>query len=147
MNARRGFLLGVIAVGALSACGGTRGSSEKRTETTMTPQDMLAAAGLAEPGVELTAKELDPIGDQEWRAVVEFIGEPAVIEAWVEESFPSGIASRAYKDDMAQYAGFVGEGVQKKGDRIASGTHEGAQFVVVVGQQAQPVVHVGVAQT
>lgn len=109
----------------------------------MTPQQILEAAGLAVPDAPLESTALEPVGSESWRQVVDFTAEGPVIEAWIDECFPEGIASRAYKADMAEYSEYLGEGVQKQGDRVAAGTHDGVAFVVVVGQEASPAVHVG----
>lgn len=144
---RRRLILTAVGLSALVACDATRREEPTEKEKTMDAHDMLTAAGLSVPEAELTMKNLEPIGDQQWRGVVVFSGESALIENWVDENFASGIQSTAYKDDMATYAEFLGEGVQKEGDRITEGAHESVQYVVIVGQETQPVVHVGVARS
>ena len=83
-----------------------------------------------------------PGGESSWDPIVAFSGPAAEVEAWIRENFPSGIESRAYKDDMQVAVERLGEGVQMKGDRLTHGVHDPISFVVVVGQQEEPTVHV-----
>ena len=55
--------------------------------------------------------------------------------------------SCAHRDDLEITVAQLGEGVQKKGDRLACDTHGPAAFVVVVGRQSAPTVHIAVRRT
>ncbi len=126
----------------LAACG-----KPDTEETEMDAQTVLEAAGLGAPNVEASVADAPLQGDEKWSRVVTFSGPADEIDAWVEDNFPDGIESRAFKDDMAAATERLGDGVQKKGDRIAEGVEGSAAFVVVIGQEDEPVVHVAVRQT
>ena len=113
----------------------------------MDAEQILAAAGFAVPDLEMVVADGPSGASTRWSRIVTFSGPAETIDAWVAASFPSGIESRAYKDDMQIAVAQLGEGVQKKGDRVASGIHESVAFVVVVGQEDQPTVHVAVRRT
>lgn len=112
-----------------------------------TSRQILAAAALAASETAATVEDGVLKGDEAWSTVVTFSGSVEQIEAWVEASFPGGIESKAYKDDLAVAVERRGEGVQKKGDRLAEGVEGSTAFVVVVGQEAEPVVHAAVRRT
>lgn len=116
-------------------------------ESDMDAESVLDAAGLSAPDLKTTVADAPLQGDEEWSRVVTFSGPADQIDAWVTDNFPGGIESRAFKDDMASATERLGDGVQKKGDRIAEGTEGSAAFVVVIGQEDEPVVHVAVRQT
>lgn len=126
----------------LAGCGGvdTKESSEDA-------DSILAAAGFSMPEMETSVADAPLKGDEKWSKVVTFSGPGNDIDAWVEDNFSDGIESRAFKDDMATATERLGEGVQKKGDLIAEGTAESTAFVVVVGQEDEPVVHVAARET
>jgi hypothetical protein len=126
----------------LAACG-----KPDAEETEMDAETVLEAAGLSAPDVETSVADAPLQGDEKWSRVVTFSGPASQIDAWVTDNFPDGIESRAFKDDMAAASERLGDGVQKKGDRIAEGVEGSAAFVVVVGQEDEPVVHVAVRQT
>lgn len=113
----------------------------------MDAEQILSEAGFEAPDLEMTVTDGPLEGGEEWSRIVTFTGPADEVEAWVSENFPSGIESRAYKDDMQIAAAQLGDGVQKKGDRLASGTRESIAFVVVVGQGEEPTVHVAVRRT
>jgi hypothetical protein len=108
---------------------------------------VLTAAGLSTPDLETSVADAPLQGDETWSRVVTFSGPADEIDAWVADNFPSGIESRAFEDDMAAATERLGDGVQKKGDRIAEGVEGSAAFVVVIGQEDEPVVHAAVRQT
>jgi len=142
---RRGILhlaTFTLAGALLSACDDTDAE-----ETPMDAEQILAAAALAAPETEASVEDGVLKGDEAWSKVVTFSGSAEQIEAWVEASFPGGIESKAYKDDLAVAVERLGEGVQKKGDRLAEGVEGSTAFVVVVGQEAEPVVHAAVRRT
>ncbi|MCG7310738.1 hypothetical protein [Brachybacterium sp. ACRRE] len=133
-----------LAVGTmlLAAC-----ENSDPEETEMDAETVLDAAGLSAPDLEASVADAPLKGDEAWSRVVTFSGPADVIDAWVADNFPDGIESRAFKDDMAAATERLGDGTQKKGDRIAEGVEGSAAFVVVVGQEDEPVVHVAVRQT
>ncbi|MBK0331579.1 hypothetical protein I8D64_09200 [Brachybacterium sp. MASK1Z-5] len=133
-----------LAVGTmlLAACG-----NSDPEETEMDAETVLDAAGLSAPDLEASVADAPLKGDEAWSRVVTFSGPADVIDAWVADNFPDGIESRAFKDDMAAATERLGDDTQKKGDRIAEGVEGSAAFVVVVGQEDEPVVHVAVRQT
>jgi len=142
---RRRFLhlTAATATGALlSACGPT-----EMEDSQMDADEILSAASLATTALDTTVADAPLEGDEAWRKVVTFTGSRDEVEAWVEENFPSGIESEAYKDDMAAFAERLGTGVQKKGDRIVEGVEGSVVFLVVVGQGDSPQVHVAVRRT
>lgn len=126
----------------LSAC-----NSTYTEDPPMDADEILSAAGLTEPALETAVAEAPLRGDEAWSAVVTFRGSSDEVEAWVEENFPSGIDSEAYKDDMAAFVERLGAGVQKKGDRIVEGVEGSVAYLVVVGQGEAPEVHVAVRRT
>lgn len=145
MNRRRTVLLLAAALpsGLLTACAGSPFEDEAPSDA----EQILAAAALAAPEAEASIEDGALQGDEAWSKVVTFSGSAEQIEAWVEASFPGGIESKAYKDDLAVAVERLGEGVQKKGDRLAEGVEGSTAFVVVVGQEAEPVVHAAVRRT
>lgn len=142
---RRRFLhvsTAAVAGALLSAC--------SRTEMENAPRDadeFLSAAGFTAPALDAAVADAPLKGEEAWSAVVTFAGTHDEIDAWVQENFPGGIGSEAYKDDMATAVERLGTGVQKKGDRIASGVEGSVVFLVVVGQGDAPEVHVAVRRT
>lgn len=143
---RRRFLhlaASVTAAGLLATACGPRTPEENP----MDADQILAEAGFESPDLETQVSDGPVSGDEAWNKIVTFTGTAEQVEAWIGENFPSGIESRAYRDDMEIAAAQLGEGVQKKGDRIASGTHGAVAFVVVVGQEEEPAVHVAVRRT
>ncbi|MDN5895932.1 MAG: hypothetical protein L0H93_18145 [Nocardioides sp.] len=144
MRRRRFLHLPAIATLALftAACG------PPHLEDVSEDGDMiLSEAGFSPPDLEMQVIEGPSEVTSEWSHVVIFSGPATEVEAWVEANFPNGIESRAYKDNMQIAVDQVGEGVQKKGDRLASGAHGPVVFVVVVGQESEPTVHVAVRST
>lgn len=113
----------------------------------MDADQILAEAGFESPDVETQVSDGPSSGDEAWNKIVTFTGTSEQVDTWIGANFPSGIESRAYRDDMEIAAAQLGEGVQKEGDRIASGTHDSAAFVVVVDQEPEPTVHVAVRRT
>ena len=160
VNRRTALLLTAAALPALLLAG-----CDDAPEEEAAPADaagILEAAGLAAPGagvsdgappIEATVEDGVLQGEEAWSRVVTFSGSAEQIEAWVEASFPGGIESKAFENDLAVAVERLGEGVQKKGDRLAegigpsSGTGGSTAFVVVVGQEAEPVVHAAVRRT
>ncbi|MCW1804338.1 hypothetical protein [Brachybacterium squillarum] len=126
MNRRTALLLTAAALPAvlLAGCDGT-------PEEDAAPADaagILEAAGLAAPGagasdgappIEASVADRVLQGDEAWSKVVTFSGSAEQIEAWIEANFSGGIESKAHKDDLAVAVERLGEGVQKKGDRLA----------------------------
>lgn len=146
MNRRR-LLRGAVALPALamlaSGCSAIRRAGAE-DDIPGSAAEILAAAGLPRPEISVQL-DAGPIrGDEQWSKTVTFTGASARIEEWIEEAFEGGITSRAQADDEETAASRLGEGVQMKGDRVASGTHGPHAYVVVVGQQDAPTVHVGV---
>lgn len=113
----------------------------------MNADEILAEAGFESPDLETQVADGPLQGDEQWSRIVTFTGSAEQVEAWVEANFAEGIASRAYRDDQEIAVAQLGEGVQDKGDRLASGTHGSVAFVVVVGQEMEPTVHVAVRRT
>lgn len=144
MSRRRFLHLTTIAAvgGLLSACGPTDAGNSP-----MSAEETLAAAGLTVPALDADTADSPLTGDEAWSTVVTFSGTSDQVEAWVAENFPSGIESRAFKDDMATAVERLGAGVQKKGDRITEGVEGSVAFLVVVGQGEEPEVHVAVRRT
>ncbi|MGP9539168.1 hypothetical protein ACT3SP_14230 [Brachybacterium sp. AOP43-C2-M15] len=143
---RRRFLhlaASVTAAGLLATSCGPRTPEENP----MDADQILAEAGFESPDLETEVADGPAAGDEAWNKIVTFTGTAEQVDTWVDANFSSGIESRAYRDDMEIAAAQLGEGVQKKGDRIASGTHRAVAFVVVVGQEAEPAVHVAVRRT
>ena len=144
MNRRDVLLLAAAPhAGPLTACTGRPSEAEAPSDA----EQILAAAALAAPETEASVEDGVLQGDEAWSKVVTFSGSAEQIEAWVEASFPGGIESTAYKDDLAVVVERLGEGVQKKGDRLAEGVEGSTAFVVVVGQEDEPVVHTAVRHT
>ncbi|GAB4097237.1 hypothetical protein GCM10028787_27120 [Brachybacterium horti] len=128
----------------------TVGPVNRRTALLLTaaalPTVLLAGYDGAPP-IEASVADGVLQGDEAWSRVVTFSGSAEQIEAWVEASFPGGIESKAHKDDLAVAVERLGEGVQKKGDRLAEGVEGSTAFVVAVGQEDEPVVHAAVRRT
>ncbi|APX33959.1 hypothetical protein BH708_15990 [Brachybacterium sp. P6-10-X1] len=146
MNRRR-FLRGASALPAFallaSGCGAIRrtGSDDGIPGSA---EEILAAVDLPRPDFPVRL-DAGPIrGDEQWSKTVIFTRDAARIEDWIDTAFEGGITSRAQADDEEEPATRLGTGVQKKGDRVTSGTHGPHAYVVVVGQQDRPTVHVGV---
>lgn len=106
------------------------------------PDMLLSEGGFTAP--ELDMQIIDsPLEDADTRDhIVTFSGPAPTVEDWVEENFPDGIDTRAESDDLQVVAARLGEGVQKQGDLVASSGHSLDGFVVVVGQEEEPTVHV-----
>lgn len=143
---RRRFLhltMTIVAAAALTtACGPT-----ETEDPPMDAEQILAEAGFSAPSVESQVADGPLKGEEKWNKVVTFSGTTEEIDGWISENFAGGIESRAYRDDEQIAVAQLGEGVQKKDDRIASGTNGSIVFVVVVGQEAEPVVRVAVRRT
>ncbi|AXK46655.1 hypothetical protein [Brachybacterium saurashtrense] len=77
-----------------------------------------------------------------WDPFIAFSGPATKTEAWAKENSSDGIDARADRDNLPIVVARLGEGVQRKGDRVASGAHEPIDFVVVIGQEDEPTVHV-----
>lgn len=89
-------------------------------------------------------EEFEVLRGQEWHRVISFQASAEVIEAWETASFGGPIERVAHEDDHPRYVEHVGEGVQKAGDRATSGAEGSAQFAVVITQDDEPIVHIGV---
>lgn len=113
----------------------------------MDAREVLEFAGLTVPDAEAEVIDGPRADELDVAKVVRFSAPAAIVEDWILENFASGIQSHAYKDDMEVALEKIGKGVQKKGDRIAGGIHEGVGFQVVVGHGDEPVVHVGVQKS
>lgn len=113
----------------------------------MTADEVLSAADLTTPALDTSVADAPLAGAEAWSKVVAFTGSSDEVEAWVDENFPDGIESEAYKDDMAAAVERLGAGVQKKGDRIAQGTEGSVVLLLVVGQGDTPKVHAAVRRT
>ncbi|ATG50091.1 hypothetical protein CFK38_00065 [Brachybacterium vulturis] len=144
MSRRRFLHLTTIAAvgGLLNTCGPT-----DTENSPMTAEEILAAAGFTAPALDADTADVPLEGDEVWSNVVTFSGTSSEVEAWVSEIFPSGIESKAFKDDMATAVERLGAGVQKKDDRIAEGVEGSVAFLVVLGQGEEPQVHVAVRRT
>lgn len=149
MNRRR-FLRGATALPALallaSGCGAIRRAGSE-DDIPGSAEEILAAVDLPRPefSVQLDAGPIR--GDEQWSKTIAFTADATRIEDWIDKAFEGGIPSRAQADDEEEPATRLGAGVQKKGDRVASGTHGPHAYVVVVGQQDLPTVHVAVRRT
>lgn len=145
MHRRRALhvLTALTGVAALTACG--RAAPEETAPAT--PEAILAAAGFAPPPTDAEVTDGTLKGDEPWSRIVTFAGTPEQVDGWIRDSFDGDLESRAYEDDQSMATERLGEGIQKKGDRIASGVHGSVAFVVVVGQEADPVVHAAVRRT
>ena len=119
----------------------------EKEKSPMGADEILSAAGLTTPDLETTVIDAPLEGTEKWSNVVTFSGPSDEVEAWVTDNYPNGIGSTAYKDDMAEYVERLGTGVQKEGDRIASGSDGAITTLVVVGQGETPEVHVVVRRT
>lgn len=144
MGRRSFFRIATAAAGGafLVACG-----RPKEVYVPTEAEEILAAAGLSAPVLEASVEDGVLELGEPWSKVVTFSGRAVEIDAWVAEKFASGIQTKSYKDDLAEVTGRLGFGVQKKGDRIVSGIEETkgrVAFVVVVGQQYEPVVRAAV---
>lgn len=142
---RRHFLhltTAALAGTLLGACG-----PADTENAPMDADEILSAAGLTIPPLDTTVTDAPLDGAEAWSKLVTFAGPSDQVEAWLEENFPSGIESEAYKDDMASAVERLGAGVQKKGDRITEGVEGAVAFLVVVGQGDAPEVHVAVRRT
>lgn len=106
------------------------------------PEKLLTEGGFSAPDLDMQVID-SPFEDTNRREpVIAFSGPATKVEAWVNENFSGGIDTRADRDDLPIVVARLGEGVQWKGDRVASGAHEPIAFVVVVGQEDDPTVHV-----
>lgn len=138
---RRRFLHRAAALAAMSllasACNATDVESIANN-----PGMLLSEGGFTAPDLDMQIVD-SPLEDADrWDPIITFSGPAPAIEDWVQENFPDGIESRAKSDDLQVVVARLGEGIQKKGDRVASGAHEPIAFVVVVGQEEEPRVHV-----
>ncbi|WP_345083092.1 hypothetical protein [Brachybacterium paraconglomeratum] len=138
---RRHFLHGAVACAAMSllasACSFTDVPSIADD-----PGMLLSEGGFTAPDLDMQIVD-SPLQDADrWDPIITFSGPTLKVEDWVEENFPGGIDSRAEGDDLQVVVARLGEGVQKKGDRVATGAHEPIAYVVVVGQEEEPTVHV-----
>lgn len=106
--------------------------------------DVLSEAGLSAPPGESEVTDGPLQQGLAWSRIVTFSGPSGPIEDWVAANFDTGIESHAVRDDMPTAVEQFGTGVQRKGDRIADGVHGSVFFIVVVGQEDEPVVHVAV---
>ena len=103
---------------------------------------ILSEGGLTAPDLDMQLVDGPLKGAGRWAHIVAFSGPAPTIEEWVKENFPGGIDSRAGADDLEVVVAQLGKGVQKEGDRVASSTQGPVAFVVVVGQEDEPTVHV-----
>ncbi|MDN5686766.1 MAG: hypothetical protein L0G94_08810 [Brachybacterium sp.] len=138
---KRRFLHGAAALATVnllaSAC-----SSTDVPSIANNPGMLLSEGGFTAPDLDLLVVD-SPLQDADrWDPTITFSGPAPTVEDWVEENFPGGIDSRAESDDLQVVVAQLGEGVQKKGDRVATGSYEPIDFVVVVGQEGEPTVHV-----
>lgn len=106
------------------------------------PGMLLTEGGFTAPDLDMKIIDRPHHDADMWDPIIAFSGPAPAVERWVEENFPGGIESRAESDDLQIVVAQLGEGIQKKGDRVASGAHEPIDYVVVVGQEEEPTVHV-----
>lgn len=138
---RRCFLCGAAALATVSLLASACSSTDVPSIAD-NPGMLLSEGGFTAPDLDMQLVG-GPLGDAgEWAHIVAFSGPAPTIEDWVKENFPGGINSRAESDDLQVVVAQLGEGVQRKGDRVASGAHGPVAFVVVVGQEDEPTVHV-----
>lgn len=138
---RRRSLYGAVALVPLILLTSACGYSDVE-DISDNPGMLLSEGGFSSPDLDMQLVG-GPLEDAEgWAHIVTFSGPAPSIENWVKENFPSGINSRAESDDLQVVVTQLGEGVQKKGDRVASGAHGPTAFVVVVGQEEEPRVYV-----
>lgn len=138
---RRRFLRGAAALATVSLLASACGSTDVESISN-NPGMLLTEGGFIPPDLDMQIVD-NPLQDaNRWDPVITFSGSAPRIEDWVEENFPHGIDTHADRDDLPIVVAQLGEGVQQKGDRVASGSHEPIAFVVVVGQEDEPTVHV-----
>lgn len=83
------------------------------------PGMLLSEGGFTAPDLDMQIVD-SPLQDADrWDPIITFSGPTLKVEDWVEENFPGGIDSRAEGDDLQVVVARLGEGVQKKGDRVA----------------------------
>lgn len=106
------------------------------------PEMLLTEGGFSAPDLDMQVIDSQLEDSNRWDPIIAFSDPATKIEAWIRENFSGGIDTRADRDDLPIVVARLGEGVQWKGDRVASGAHEPIAFVVVVGQEDEPTVHV-----
>lgn len=138
---RRNFLQGAACLAATSLFAAACASTDMENIAD-NPDMLLSEGGFTAPDLDMQIVD-SPLEDADrWNRIITFSGPAPKVEDWVEENFPDGIDTRAESDDLQVVVARLGEGVQKKGDRVADGSHESPYFVVVVGQEEEPTVHV-----
>lgn len=138
---RRHFLPGAAALASMSLLASACSSTDVPSIAD-NPGMLLTEGGFTAPDLDMQVVD-SPLQDADrWDPIITFSGPVPMVEDWVEENFPDGIESRAQSDDLQVVVARLGEGVQKKGDRVATGAHEPIAFVVVVGQAEEPTVDV-----
>lgn len=109
------------------------------------PEMLLTEGGFLPPDLEMQLAEGPLESAHGWGHIVVFSGPAGKVEHWVRANFPEGTESRAERDDLPVVVAELGEGVQKQGDRVASGTiGSTTDYVVVISQDTEPTVHVAV---
>jgi hypothetical protein len=112
----------------------------------MDAEQVLAAAGFESPEVEMQIADGPLQRNEPWSRIVSVTGSAEQVEHWIEANFEEGMDSRAHRDD--QDRGRAARGGRAEGGRPARERHERPRrFVVVVGQQAEPTVHVAMRRT
>lgn len=138
---RRSFLHGAACLAALSVLTSACASTDMESIAN-NPDMLLSEGGFTAPDLDMRIVD-SPLKDPDrWNHIITFSGPSPNIEGWVKENFPNGIDYRAESDDLQVAVSRLGDGVQKKGDRVADGSRETPAFVVVVGQEEEPTVHV-----
>lgn len=138
---RRRFLRGAAALATVSLLASACGSTDVESISD-NPDMLLTEGGFTPPDLDMQIVDSPLQEANRWDPIIAFSGPAPRIEDWVEENFPGGIDTRADRDDLPIVVAQLGEGVQRKGDQVASGAHEPIAFVVVVGQEDEPTVHV-----
>lgn len=138
---RRNFLQGAVCLAATSLFAAACASSDMESIAD-NPDMLLSEGGFTAPDLDMQIVDSPLEEPDRWNHIITFSGPAPKVEDWVEENFPDGIDTRAESDDLQVVAARLGEGVQEKGDRVADGSHSLDGFVVVVGQEEEPTVHV-----
>lgn len=138
---RRRFLHGAAALATVSLLASACSSTDVHSIAD-NPGMLLTEGGFTTPDLDMQIVD-SPLQDADrWDPIITFSGPAPTIENWVKENFPGGLDSRAESDDLQVVVAQLGEGVQRRGDRVARGAHEPIDFVVVVSQEEEPTVHV-----
>ena len=138
---RRRFLHGAAVFAAVSLLASACASGDVESIAD-NPGMLLSEGGFTAPDLDMQIVENPREDADRWDPIITFSGPAPTVERWVVENFPHGIESRADSDDLQVVVAQLGEGVQKRGDRVATGAHEPIAYVVVVGQEEEPTVHV-----